>query len=121
EVDAAVAGLNARVRAATEQVTLLKQNQRRASAAVSQSREKADRLESELAAATAQRQEALERLETEVAAAAARDRDAVARLEAELAAVQAKLSNTEHRVQALTEELVSATEESASPNRPQFE
>ncbi|HKP08922.1 MAG TPA: DivIVA domain-containing protein, partial [Microbacterium sp.] len=56
EVDAAIAGLDARMRAATDEVAQLKQHQRRAGAAVAQSRAKAERLEAELQAAAERRQ-----------------------------------------------------------------
>ncbi|GAA5202229.1 hypothetical protein [Microbacterium jejuense] len=56
EVDAAIAGLDARVRAASDEVAQLKQHQRRAGAAVAQSRAKAERLEAELQAAAERRE-----------------------------------------------------------------
>ncbi|WP_137844094.1 DivIVA domain-containing protein [Microbacterium sp. 2FI] len=129
EVDAAMVGVNARVRAATEQVAILKQDQRRAVAAAEQSREKAARLEEELATATAQRREAVQRLKAQLEAAeqteatvgdaVAQSRDEVERLEAELAATRARAEHAELRVDALTEELVGT--EGETPNRHQFE
>ncbi|WP_345801480.1 DivIVA domain-containing protein [Microbacterium sp. AZCO] len=137
EVDAAVAGLNARVRSATEQVSVLKQHQRRAGAALAQSREKVERLEAELATADQQRREAVERVEAEIkaaqaqgrdaveraqaeaTAASAQERDEVERLRAELAAAEARATEAEKRVQTLSDELVGAAAD--TPNRPQFE
>jgi hypothetical protein len=76
EVDAAIAGLDARVRAAHDEVAQLKQHQRRAGAAVAQSRAKAERLEAELQAAAEKRQAEID------AAIAARRAELDAALEA---------------------------------------
>lgn len=81
EVDAAIAGLDARVRAATDEVAQLKQHQRRAGAAVAQIRAKAERLEAELRAAD-------ERRQAEVEAAAATRQEELEALQAALAAAE---------------------------------
>ena len=119
EVDTAVAELEARARSTAEQLSALKQNQRRASAVVAQTREKIAALEIELEAANRERNEAVDRLASAVTTATAESRDAVAALEAELAAARARASASEQRVQALTEELVGATDD--TPNGQQFE
>lgn len=148
EVDAAISGLSSRMRATDDEVLQLKQHQRRAGAAVAQSRAKADRLEAELEAVKAQRttavddaaaegraeierltaqlaaadakhQDDIARLRAEVSAARAQDGDVVQRLEIELAAARAQVANAEQQVQALSEELVATPDE--TPNRHQFE
>ncbi|MFH8252205.1 DivIVA domain-containing protein [Microbacterium sp. B2969] len=133
EVDAALATLNARVRTATEQISVLKQHQRRAASALAQSREKAELLETELATADAERRDALDRVDAEVKAAKAQGRDAIERaqaasaqgrdevdrLQADLTAAEARAADAEKRVQTLSDELVGATAD--TPNRPQFE
>lgn len=101
EVDAALADLSQRLRSAVQQVEVLEHNQRRARAAVVQSREKAARLEAE------------------AAAAGAHGRDSIERLEAELAAAQARAANAEAQIAALTEELTTTGGE--TPSRQQFE
>ncbi|MFK4807776.1 hypothetical protein ACI3KX_18100 [Microbacterium sp. ZW CA_36] len=90
EVDAAIAGLDARVRAAHDEVAQLKQHQRRAGAAVAQSRAKAERLEAELQAAAEKRQAEIDA--------------AIAGRRAELdAALEAKQDEIERLEEALTE------------------
>ncbi|MGA7147865.1 MAG: DivIVA domain-containing protein, partial [Microbacterium sp.] len=79
EVDAELRSLRARLNSAEDQVNSLKQNQRRAGAAVTHSREKIEKLEADLAAAEERRVEAVENLEAAVAAAVEHDRDAVER------------------------------------------
>ncbi|MDW4573812.1 hypothetical protein R8Z57_13610 [Microbacterium sp. M3] len=92
EVDAAIAGLDARVRAANDEVTQLKQHQRRAGAAVAQSRAKAERLEAELQAAVDRRQAevdaAIAARQAEVDATLAARQDEIDRLQAALAAAE---------------------------------
>jgi hypothetical protein len=100
EVDAAIAGLDARVRAAHDEVTQLKQHQRRAGAAVAQSRAKAERLEAELQAATERRQAeidaAIAARQAEIDASLAARQDEIQRLEAALAeAEEARRSDSE--------------------------
>ncbi|WP_224751983.1 coiled-coil domain-containing protein [Microbacterium helvum] len=88
EVDAAIAGLDARVRAASDEVAQLKQHQRRAGAAVAQSRAKAERLEAELQAATERRQAeidaAIAARQAEIDATIAARQDEIDRLQAAL-------------------------------------
>ncbi|MDQ7878215.1 hypothetical protein Q9R08_09555 [Microbacterium sp. QXD-8] len=88
EVDAAIAGLDARVRAAHDEVAQLKQHQRRAGAAVAQSRAKAERLEAELQAAAEKRQAeidaAIAARRAELDAALQAKQDEIERLEAAL-------------------------------------
>ena len=108
EVDAAIAGLDARVRAASDEVAQLKQHQRRAGAAVAQSRAKAERLEAELQAAADRRQ-------AEVDAAIAErqaELDAtIAAREAEIERLEAELDQVGARHQ---DELKQAAEQSAA-------
>ncbi|MFD4960533.1 hypothetical protein [Microbacterium sp. NPDC058389] len=94
EVDAAIAGLDARVRAASDEVAQLKQHQRRAGAAVAQSRAKAERLEAELQAAAERRQAevdaAIAERQAELDAKIAAREAEIERLEAELDEVDAR-------------------------------
>ncbi|WP_235560299.1 hypothetical protein [Microbacterium sp. Leaf288] len=89
EVDAAIAGLDARMRAASDEVAQLKQHQRRAGAAVAQSRAKAERLEAELQAANERRQAeidaAIAERQAEIDATLVARQEEVERLEAALA------------------------------------
>ncbi|GEM_PF-318724 len=94
EVDAAIAGLDARVRAASDEVAQLKQHQRRAGAAVAQSRAKAERLEAELQAAAERRQAevdaAIAERQAEIDASIAAREAEIERLKAELDEVDAR-------------------------------
>ena len=102
EVDAAIAELDGRLRSQTEQLSALEQRAQFAGAAAEEkNRESIDRLRGELDAATA------------------RSRDDVERLEADLAASAARADDAERKVQALAEELMGASGESA--NRHHFE
>ncbi|WP_206535699.1 DivIVA domain-containing protein [Microbacterium sp. 4R-513] len=142
EVDAAIARLTARLRAESDEITLLEQRYRHVSdTANAQSMEAVERIESEyeakLADADARSRETIDRLkaalntanarlgkvqdrvQSEVAAADARNRDAIERLEAELTAANARAAKAESQVQALSDELVEGAGQDSS--RPQFE
>lgn len=106
EVDAVIRSLTLRAEEANDQIAELKQYQRRASAAIKQTQEKAEQLEAQLAAALAE-------------AAESEEQETIARLEGELTVALAKLDATEKQIQTLTDELKGASEEGAS--RPQFE
>ncbi|GAA5212526.1 hypothetical protein [Microbacterium kyungheense] len=100
EVDAAIAGLDARVRAASDEVAQLKQHQRRAGAAVAQSRAKAERLEAELQAAAERRQ---------------------AEIDAVIAERQAEIDATLAERQAEIERLQAALDESDARHRSELQ
>jgi hypothetical protein len=100
EVDAAIAGLDARVRAASDEVAQLKQHQRRAGAAVAQSRAKAERLEAELQAAQERRQ---------------------AEIDAAIAARQAEIDATVTARQEEIDRLQAALEEAESRHRDELQ
>ncbi|SIT87350.1 DivIVA domain-containing protein [Microbacterium sp. RU33B] len=109
EVDAAISGLTARLRAETDEVAAQEERLRRiresAEERVREAQERAD-------AAEARADEIADEL-------AQRGRDEVARLEGELAAASARASVAENQVAALTEELSGASTETA--NRHQFD
>ncbi|GAA1981974.1 DivIVA domain-containing protein [Microbacterium pumilum] len=110
EVDEAMQRLTARLRADGDEIALLEERYRRLTeAATARSRE--------FAAANDRAAKAARQAEAE--AADERRREAVERLEAELVAVNARAANAEHRVEALTAELVEGGGQSA--DRPQFE
>ncbi|WP_426323796.1 DivIVA domain-containing protein [Microbacterium sp. E-13] len=114
EVDAAIAGLDARVRAAADEVAQLKQHQRRAGAAVAQSRAKAERLEAELHAAAERHQAEIEE------AVAARQAEADATLAArqeELERLQAALAEAEGGRRAEAEAFAARQEEDDAAER----
>ena len=113
EVDAAIAGLTARVRAEAEQVAQLTERHRRVNAA---GRQAVARLEAQLETV---KTETAERVQAEVAATQEETREKVAVLEAELAAAQARAANAEHQTRGLTEELAGATD--GTPGRHKFE
>jgi len=94
EVDAAIAGLDARVRAASDEVAQLKQHQRRAGAAVAQSRAKAERLEAELQAAAERRQA---EIDAAIAARQAEIEATIAAREAEIERLQTSLDEVDAR------------------------
>ena len=98
EVDAAIAGLAARMRAESLQVAQLTDREHRAGL---------------------QRRKAEARMQAEVADAKNEAREAVERLETELAAAQAKATDAENRLRGLGEELADAPE--GAPSRHKFE
>jgi cell division septum initiation protein DivIVA len=102
EVDHALAGMSARLRAETDANSLLKERIRRAGDA-----------------ANAQTREVQQRLQDQLTAAHNDLRAAEARHEAALAAANAKTASAQQKIQALTDELVGASSESA--DRGQFE
>ena len=101
EVDAAIAGLQQRQRTDAERIAELQDESHRAAETAARSRKAAERLEARTREAESDGNETVERLEAELAAAIARTADA------------------EQKVQALSDELVGASVESA--NRQQFE
>ncbi|SFR93987.1 DivIVA domain-containing protein [Microbacterium sp. cf046] len=113
EVDAAIAGLTARVRAEAEQTTQLTERHRRV---LAQGRQAVARLEAELETA---KSESAERVQAEVDAAQAETRETLGRLEAELAAAQARAANAEQQTRGLTEELAGSAD--GTPSRHKFE
>ncbi|MEV8267968.1 hypothetical protein [Microbacterium sp. NPDC076911] len=119
EVDTNVTELNERLRVQAEQVEVLKERQRRAGAMNAQSESEIERLQAELDAANEENRTVAERAKQETDDAIAETRDRVAQLEAELTAAQAQVTDAENRIQALSDELVSAPEETS--NRHQFE
>ncbi|MGZ0711821.1 hypothetical protein ACWPKO_26150 (plasmid) [Coraliomargarita sp. W4R53] len=119
EVDAHVTELTVRLQDMSEQLVVLNDRQRQAGEKNAQSESTVEKLQAELDAANAENDEIAQRLEQEAEAAGAQTRDRVTQLEAELVAAEAKVADAENRVQALSDELVSAPEETA--NRHQFE
>ncbi|BDV29653.1 hypothetical protein Microterr_03130 [Microbacterium terricola] len=99
EVDAAIAGLQQRQRADAERIAELQDENHRAAEAATRSRKAAERLEARTRQAESAGNENVERLEAELAAAVARAADA------------------DQKVQALSDELVGASGESANKER----
>lgn len=107
EVDAAFAGLNARLRAETNEVAAQEDRLRRIrESAEERVREALDRADAAEARATGIAEEV-----------EARGRDDIERLEAELAAATARAADAEGKVQLLTEELVGASDDTADRHK----
>src|SRR6478735_1080309 len=150
EVDAAVARLSARLRAASDEIALLEQRYRDVSdtasaqsmeaverieteyeaklhAAEARDRETIDRLKAALNTANARLGKVQDRVQAEVAAAGTHSRGEIERLQAELTAATARAAQAESQVQALSDELVGSGSGSGSGDagsdsgRPQFE
>src|SRR5690606_20543271 len=124
EVDDALSELRVRLRAESDRAASFEERYRRVTeAADAQTSEVLQRVEAErdsaVEAAKADSRETIERLQAELAELKSAQAEATAELESQLVAANAKAASADQKIEALTEELLGATGESA--NRHRFE